>query len=76
MTALSKAERKGLQWFADQPGPVAMFDITAPSNSVRGKLERLGMIEKCGKDGSGWLAFVKYQISAAGRAALQDQTQK
>lgn len=61
--------RLALQWFADH-GPVGWFpcDGSAPTSAMRRKLAKDGLIEQLP---AVQLQVIKFQLSAAGRAALE-----
>lgn len=63
-----KAEA-ALFWF-DQNGPIGWFDRTAPSDAMRRSLLRRGLIERLP---TAQMQLVKYQITDAGRTALQQR---
>lgn len=66
---LTPAKIKALKWFR-AVGDVSLFGIEAPSMTIRKRLEREGLIERCGLARN---IMVKYRISQAGRDALAQQ---
>ncbi|HCE07069.1 MAG TPA: hypothetical protein DEQ40_00415 [Oxalobacteraceae bacterium] len=64
---MTPTKRAALQWFYAH-GMVGWFDRTAPSQAMRNKLEREGLIEvvPCNQT----VHVVRYRLSAAGRAVL------
>jgi hypothetical protein len=63
MTPLARAD---LQWFADH-GPIGWFDRTAPTDAMRRRLLRQGLIEELRPPAG----MIKYQITSKGRDALK-----
>lgn len=61
--------RDSLKWFAAR-GPVGWFDRSAPTEAMRNKLLRSGLIEELKPEVVG---LIKYQITPAGRAALMQE---
>lgn len=73
---LTKSMREGLEWF-EKNGPTSLFGVNDPSSVIRKRLLKAGLIETCGVErGASAFSFVKYRISAAGRAALKSGEMK
>lgn len=70
---VTKLQLKGLAWIAARE-PIGWFDVTAPTLAMRRLLEKGGLIERvAGRDpGTGW-GLVCFQLTAAGRQALQEK---
>lgn len=63
MTPLCRAS---LEWFAEH-GPIGWFDRTAPTDAMRRKLLKDGLIEKIPAKN---LRVIEYHITQSGRDAL------
>ena len=67
---LTKAQRKALLWIKERE-PVSRFPVDSPSLMFVKKLRGMGLLEHAGTE-PGMFGFVKYQLSEAGRRALQE----
>jgi hypothetical protein len=79
MMRLTEAQRKALKWFALN-GPASSFrcDGSEPSLRFVKRLEKLGFVERVGKErgaGLGGFGFTKFAISDAGRSALDKESE-
>jgi len=72
VSKLTKAQRRVLEWMLPR-GDVAMFPHELCRLSFVKRLDSIGLIERAGQEG-GMLGFVKFRVSAAGRRALEEQS--
>lgn len=71
MTATKKltpAQKRALHWVRGHQ-PVSMFPVGGPSLSLIKRMDVMGLIERAGCD-PGRFGFTRFQLSDAGRAAL------
>ena len=69
---LTPAMMRALAWFGAQGKPVALFDGTAPSKTMRDRLLSRGLIEIAGtmREPGQRFGFTAYRITDVGRALL------